>query len=287
MQYLAGIAFGILALCGYGLGNIAMAIASKKYGTIKTAFLFFLVVVAAAVIPAIFLFSFNNFTPYLDLLILFAGVISFIGIISFIKGLEVGNVSIVASIANGWSVITVTLSIVFLDEHLNPLSVFEVLLIILGVLLVSFRHKSNKRLKLSKNSGEVKYALITMVGWGLYYFLDAIIVMKVGWFDAAFLLNLITLVLIFSYGYAKSTKLTSLGKGSYLLLFIGGLANLIASISYNLGVTFNFAVIVAPIASAGVMLPILFGIFYLKEKPEKIQILGMALIVLSIIALSV
>ncbi len=77
------------------------------------------------------------------------------------------------------------------------------------------------------------------------------------------------------------------GKGGCLIILLGGLANFVGSISYNLGVTLNFAAIIAPITSGAVMLPILFGVFFLGEKPEKTQVMGMALIVLGIVALSV
>ncbi len=287
MQYLTGIAFGATALLGYGLDNIALAFASKKYGSIKTAAIFFMMVMAISAIPAIFLFSFNNFSIYADILVLVTGAVSFVAFVSFVKGFEVGNVSVVASIANGWGVITVALSILFLNEHLSPLSILEVLLIIVGVALVSFRYKSIRREKLNRISEGVKYALITMMGWGTYYFLDALLVLKIGWFDAFFLLNLITLAFVFSYSRVKSTKLMSLGRGSYVVLFLGALTNVVAGIAYNLGVAFNFAAVVAPVASAAVMLPVLFGILFLKERPEKTQMLGMAIIILSIIALTV
>ena len=287
MQYLTGMAFGAAAMLGIGLGDVALASASKKYGSIKTTFLFYLMIIVIAIIPAIFLFSFNNINLYSILLVLITGVISLTAFVFYLKGFEVGNVSIVASIANGWSVVTVILSIIFLNEHLNLLNILEILLIIVGVVLVSFKYNDIRKLKLNKIGKGVNYALITMVGWGLYFFLDAILVLRIGWFDAAFLLNLITLVLIFGYGYAKNTKLMSFGKGGYVVILLGALANFIGLISYNFGVTFNFAAIVAPIASVAVMLPVLFGILFLKERPEKTQLLGMALIILSIIALSV
>ncbi len=136
-------------------------------------------------------------------------------------------------------------------------------------------------------SDGVKYALITMVGWGAYYFLDAVLVSKIGWFDAFFLLNLITLAFIFSYGHVKNIKSAPFDKWGYVVFFTGALTNVVGGIAYNLGVSLNFAAIVAPITSAAVMLPVLFGILFLKERPEKTQILGMALIVLSIVALSI
>ena len=287
MQYLTGITFGTVALLGYGLDNIALAFASKKYGSVRTASMFFMMVAAMSIIPAIFLFSFNNLGFYNALLVLVTGIVSFMAFVSFVKGFEVGNVSVVASIANGWGVITTILSILFLNERLSTLSIFEVLLIVAGVALVSFKLKSTKKSRPSKMSDGVKYALITMVGWGAYYFLDAVLVSKIGWFDAFFLLNLITLAFIFSYGYVKNAKATTFDKWGYAVFFIGALTNVVGGIAYNLGVSLNFAVIVAPITSAAVMLPVLFGILFLKERPEKTQILGMALIVLSIVALSI
>ncbi len=147
MQYLTGITFGTVALLGYGLDNIALAFASKKYGSVRTASMFFMMVAAMSIIPAIFLFSFNNLGFYNALLVLVTGIVSFIAFVSFVKGFEVGNVSVVASIANGWGVITTILSILFLNERLSTLSIFEVLLIVAGVALVSFKLKSTKKSK--------------------------------------------------------------------------------------------------------------------------------------------
>ena len=287
MQYLTGVTFGVAALFGQGFGNVAIALASKKYGSTKTAFLFFLMAVAILVIPAFFLFSFSGITAYDALLMLMTGFIAVIGMISYVKGFEVGNVSVVAPITNGWGVVTVILSIAFLNARLNPVNIMEVLLIVVGVVLVSLKYKDIKKLKLNKIGKGVNYALVTMVAMGLYFFLDAIIVSEVGWFDALFILDLAIMVMIFCYGHLKKTKLALSAKGGYLILLLGALANVFGSISYNLGVTYNSAAIIAPIASVAVMLPIVYGIFFLKEKLERTQILGMALIILSIIALSI
>ncbi len=285
-MYFSGILFGVAALLGYGLDNTVLAFASKKYGYVRASLMLFLMITALSVVPAFFFFSSKNINAY-DILLAFAmGTISFVAFVAFAKGFEVGNVSSVASIANGWSAITVILSIVFLNEHPNTSSIIEILLIVIGVVLVAYKHKKNSKIALRKINEDTKYALITMIGWGAYFFLNTILVRRIGWFDAFFLLNAITLAFIFVYGSFKRTKSASFSKQGYALLFIGSLANLIAGMVYNLGVSLNFTAIVAPVASASVILPVLFGIWYLKERPENTQMLGIALIALGIVALS-
>jgi uncharacterized membrane protein len=286
MQYLMGIAFGAVALIGYGLDNVALAFTSKKYGFIRTSLMFFLMITIMSAIPALFLFNPKSISAYGILLALVAGAVSFVAFLSFAKGFEVGNVSAVASIANGWSAITVILSVLLLNEHPGLQSIMDIVLIIIGVVLVSSGYKKIKRLSLGKIGKDTKYALITMTGWGVFYFLDAVLVGRMGWFDTFFLLNIITLAFVFAYGLFKKSKIAMPGRSGYAVIFLGSLANVVAGIAYNLGVSFNFAAIVAPVASAAVLLPVLFGIGYLKEKPKATQVLGMALILIGIIALS-
>lgn len=183
---------------------------------------------------------------------------------------------------------TIILSILFLGEHLTLIGAFEVFLIVLGVVLVSIKYADIRNLRLNKVGNGAIYGIITMVSWGFYFFLTAVLVFKIGWFDVAFFLNLITLAFLFIYSKSKKINVLYLGKVKYWkIIILGGLAQLAAVFAYNLGVTFNFASIISPITSSSAMIPIVFGILFLREKPERTQILGILLIIFGVIALAV
>lgn len=93
MQYMVGIAFGIVAMLGFGIVDIFLALASKANGHVRAAFLFFVVMCIGSIISAFWLFTPNNFTLEVIVLLVATGIVSFIGFASFSKGFEVGNVS--------------------------------------------------------------------------------------------------------------------------------------------------------------------------------------------------
>jgi bacterial/archaeal transporter family protein len=280
-----GILLAIIAMIVWGISDFSLAIASRKAGALRTTLYFFVI---TAVIFAVMLIYFSIGAISYDalLLIIFVGVVVGIGSLAFSKGMIVGDVSVVAPIAAAWSLVTVTLSLVFLNEHLSTIEAFGVAVIIIGAILVSFRLGDIKRANSSKLSKGAIYALITAVTWGLYYFGLSLLSNSIGWFPASFLYNIPGAIFILLVGLVAHKDM-SLPKGSALkFIALCGILNVIGIITYNVGVTQNYTALIAPIVSAAPVVTVIMALTLLREKPVKNQILGMLMVFAGLIMLS-
>ena len=145
-----GIFLGLLSMISYGVMDFIMAHASRKIGALRTSFWIMLITLLGFIAASVFLYQQHTYTSYDIILIILTGLVSVIGLVSFNKGLEAGNISIVTTIASGWGVISVVLSYIFLNEHIGYLQVFYIGIIILGTILASLEINNvllNKKIK--------------------------------------------------------------------------------------------------------------------------------------------
>ncbi|MFC1755406.1 EamA family transporter, partial [Thermoproteota archaeon] len=108
-------------------------------------------------------------------------VIGSAAIYFYFRAMHKGKVSLVAPIAHASSLLTVILSFMFYGEKLSTTQYIAVILLIIGVILLSFRYSELKKLKLSKRLiPGAEFALLTMLGWGLYFFLIKPVIVTLG-----------------------------------------------------------------------------------------------------------
>ncbi len=270
---------------GFGLENYVMSVTDRRIGAFRATAWLTIIVTACLIVLSLFFFSHVTVTLATVGIILVAAVMGNVGLLSFNKGAQVGNIPVVVTISAAWGALTAVLSILLLGEHLLAMQALYITLIIIGTLLVCFRFgHAIKAMKKNARLG-MEYAFLALVGWGAYFFLLSVLVKALGWFDAAVLLTIPTLLILLAYGEATKAKF-KIHKGNVLPVLAIGFLNLIAFLSYNLGVSLNYTSIVAPIAAAGPVITITLAILILKEKVEKTQILGIALVILGLILLS-
>jgi drug/metabolite transporter (DMT)-like permease len=285
LELLLGVFFGVISMMGFGAQDFVMARASRRIGAFKTSLWFMAVALGLMALLSIFLFTSIALTTTVLLVLLLASLLSLVGLLSFNKGLRVGNISVVATLGNVWGAVTAVLGIVLLGEKITLLQVFSITLIIIGTIMVSLKLRG--MLRGSGHIGEgVEFAVITLFSWGIYYFLLGALVKDIGWFDTAFLTTLITVALFIVYGIATGSEM-GIKRIDMPILFFIGLLSLFGFLAYNLGVSYNYTSIVAPISSASPIITILLALLLLKERLSTSQQAGIVLVLIGLIALSI
>ncbi len=286
MTILLGVIFGIISLIGWGISDYWGALASRKIGAFETSTITrgLAAFVLVFLLP-LFLYQLYAIPLFDVILIALTGACVLIGTTAFYKGTNVGNVSIVSAIANSWSVITLVLSLIFLNLTMAPNEIAAVVIIIIGTILVSFKLNDLKSLRLGKLVKGAPYAFLAMFIWGLQFFFLNIVVRQVGWFPPSLLVYLT--VTIYAAMYIKKSKIKLVKpRPVWLILVLNGVAIAIAAAAYNIGVTSIDALVVAPIAAASPAVTMALAMVRLKERPEINQLTGMILIVASLVLLS-
>lgn len=218
-------------------------------------------------------------------LCLVLGALGMIPFLAIYEALRLGNASVVYTIGAASGGLIVILSMIFLGQTVGFDQGISILLIILGILIASVNRKSLKGSTLLKDKG-LKWALLAMVLWGVYYTFITIPVAKVGWFWPNYFTLLMFPIIFLLMKYKKIPVENPVKKKVLVpLLFSSVLINL-GAFSYNAALTKGLTIIVAPISAT---YPVLFSVLaflIFKDKMTRQQIIGTIVMLIGIILLS-
>lgn len=284
-----GIIAGLISMFAWGCGDFLAAVSSRKIGNLHT--LFWMYVTSVSVTTIVFVaqlstFSLQSVTPYL-LLLLAVAAFQVMANVSFYKGLEIGQVSIVSPIASSFAVITVGLSIVFYREALTVRQFLAVALVLVGIVLVSLNWRELKGIKNLRAFKGFKEALIAMMGWGISLFLLVPASKALGSFLPVYLFRAMALLMVAGVLRVNRVRYVPKANVRFLIpsIFIG-LFDVVAFVSYSAGVSGTYASIVAPISGAYTMVTMILARVIFKERMAVSQIFGVFAIITGIVLVS-
>lgn len=285
-----GIISGLISMFGWGVSDFLVAKSSRKIGFVLT--FFWAQSISFLIILLYFIFNLRTFdfniVPKFILIIIISGFLGTISALAFYKSLSIGKVSLVGPITASWAMITVLLSVLFLKEVLTINQIAAIVLIIVGVILISSDLKEFfQKNKLIFLIG-AKEAIIAMFGFGVAMFLLAIVVKQLGWFLPGFLSRFFILIFLISYIILKKQSLKIETKPiNWILVVIIGFLDIIAFFAYSMGVSTEYASIIAPIAASSPLVTTMLAQVFLKEKLVLSQIFGIIITISGLILISI
>ncbi len=281
---------GLLSMIFWGTAIFLAALASRKLGSVLT--LFWMQLFGFLVAIIYFFLNYNSFVftgilNQIPILIVIA-ILQVIAYLSFYKGLEKGDVSLVSPIGATWGLVVVILSVIFFKEVLSVTQISAVALIILGVVLLSVNIKDMLTEKKFKLLMGVKEGIIAMLGWGISLFLLVLPGKELGWFLPAFIFRFFVLLILGGYMlFSKKQFVPKSIKFPIWLLILIGIFDIGGFFSYSFGVMGEYASIVAPIGSAFALVTVILAKLFLKEKLDISKIIGICGIVCGLILISI
>ncbi len=278
--------FALISYFAWAVGDIFGTFASRKLGGFSTTVwsLFLRLIIFTLYLP-FELAHFKDLTPGLFLIIIAIAIIGLIGFVAFNEGMKVGNPALVGTIAAAFPFITVIISVVLFKEILTIQQIAAISIIFIGITLSSFDLKLLREgEKLHRGVG---LALITMMTWGIWFAFIRIPVGKIGWFLPNYIIyGSFPLVLLFMK--IKNIPLLPLTRENAAIpLIVAAFLLGIAELSYNLGITFTQASIIAPIAGAYPTLFVILAFLVFKDPITKQQIAGIVVTLIGIVLLSI
>jgi len=280
---------GLATMLGWGVAIFFEAIANRK--TTNFIVLFWMELFGLILGSFYFFYKFSSFNfgliyHYLPHIAVIA-LLQIFAYLSFYKGLQKGQVSLVSSIAASWGLLTAILGIIFLKEALKINQTLAIIFIIVGIIFASVNIENlvnNKQIKLLIG---VKEGLMAMFGWGLSLFLLASLTKTMGWFLPAISFRFFLLIFLLIYMVLKKEDFVpKTTKFPFWLLLLIGIFDMGAFFTYSLGTSGSFASIVAPIGSAYALVTIVLAKIFLKEKIKPNQYFGIAGIIVGLILIS-
>lgn len=140
-----GVMFGLVTALCWGVSNFFSKRMIDQIGLARTLFFSFLV---GSLFLSVFFLSTDQgpiewSMPVLFLTLL-AASFNLLGFLSIYYGFKIGSLSVVATVSSGWAVVTVVLSLIFLQEVPYPWQQVGIVLVLVGVVLVAYRSYSFK-----------------------------------------------------------------------------------------------------------------------------------------------
>jgi len=276
---------GLGGMFGWGIYDFFAGIYSKKIGPYKTFFwsqlagLFFVLLLMS-------LFTFTlNIPAWIIFLLPIAALFYSAGYLLFMKGFEIGNISIVAAIMNLWAVFTMLIAFIFMGQRLSALQSIGVLMIISGATLASLNWSDLKNKRFQLSSG-VKETVLGAFFFGVFWNISEVISEKIGWLLTTLFvkIGIILFLLLLSFLIKRELCLTKASPKTKLMVVLMGIIEAGAVAIVNFGLTIGDAILITPIASALSVVTITMAIIFLKDKVTKLQGLGIVTAISGIIA---
>jgi drug/metabolite transporter (DMT)-like permease len=279
------IAFGLLSMLAYGIIDYMGSILTKKDNAVRITFWYFLLSSILLIVIGLLFFKPPTISLFHVLAFTILSIISVFAFLAFYKALRIGKVAVVVPIANTYSIIIVLIGILFLNENITLFLGIGIILTILGTVLTSFKLKDIMNLNLKKAAPGVKYAIITMLGWGILYASVGIISKQLGWFWPILILTVGSTIVLFIYSSINKikasfpTKLTN-------LMFWYVLIGTAAFLFYSVGTSRGQISLVGPIAAAAPFVTVILARTLTKEKIDANQIVGIACIIMGLVIIA-
>ena len=203
--------------------------------------------------------------------------------------LSKGEISITGTIFASYPVFTILFSVLILGESLLPLHWLFVLITIVGIIIASLPEKITK-----KDLSKKQYILWAIAGALAVGLSDTISKGSIDKTSAStFLFTLALMQLPISLIYLKLEKETPShifkflkDFNKYKFAILGSLFNVLGLIGLWMAFENTLASIASPLTAAYPGIMIILAIVLLKEKPRRIELIGLALIMVGVIGIS-
>lgn len=281
---LVSVLAGLAGMFGWGLYDFLGGVYAKRIGPYRSFFWSQLAGLASALILALVFATRLTVPSQVAPLLPIAAILYSAGYLSFFRGLEIGNVSIVAATMNLWAVFTMLFAFIFLGQRLTTTQSFGVLLILSGVTLASADWGIVRRQGFRLSSG-VKEAVLGAFFFGVFWNISEVTSEAIGWLSTTLLvkIGIVLFLLLFSLLAKRELAISHVTTKTRTMVVIMGIVEATAVAAVNYGLTIGDAILITPIASALSIVTITLAIVFLKERITRLQGFGMIAAVAGIV----
>lgn len=269
---------------GWGLYDFLGGVYAKRIGPFRSFFWSQMAGLASVLVLAFFIGTRLKVPSLVAVLLPIATILYSAGYLFFFRGLEIGNISIVAATVNLWAVFTMFFAFIFLGQRLSTVQSFGVMLILSGVTLASADWGSVRHQGFRLSSG-VKEAVLGAFFFGVFWNVSEIISEAIGWLWTTLLvkLGIVLFLVLFSLLTGRGLAMPRMTTKTKAMVVIMGIVEAGAVAAVNYGLTIGDAILITPIASALSIVTITLAIVFLKDKVTRLQGIGMMAAVAGIV----
>jgi drug/metabolite transporter (DMT)-like permease len=293
-----GLILGLLASFGWGALDIAVALTTRTVGTLRVLVGSQLVSLATLVVIGLLQPGLLGSSPIEGLLAGFPlGLLAAVAYLAYFTALHLGPLSIVSPVVVAYGGVTVAAAVVLRGEVLGAQQVAGVLLVTAGVALAGLVIEPGDGRRMRLASLGVAAAVVALIGFAILTLGLADPIRAHGWLPVITGSRLgnsvgaLTL-LVLAVG-TRSRRLAPMLAPSLpwtrlvvMLVMLGGAFDVAAFVAYAIGLGIAPVWLIGLSSSLGPVLPVVYAIGWLGERPRLTQWAGLALIVSGMVTLA-
>lgn len=275
------LAFG--AMFGWGIADFLIQKTTRKIGSLET--LFYLTFVSSFFLLPFVISYLPKLTTANLIFLSMLGVITFASGYLFMRALKIGKLAVIETITTIELPLTIALGCFFFKETLSQLQLIFILFLFIGVILISVDFKKIKsQYFLEKGS---LFALLTAIIVSLVNFLmaygakeiDPLVTLWLPWLVSGLICGAII------YGQ-KDKQFWKKSLLNWRLILAVMIIDCLAWLFYVLATIKNDLSITISISESFIVIAIILGIVFNKEKITKPQVLGALLAISASVAIA-
>lgn len=281
---LVSVLAGLAGMIGWGLYDFLGGVYSKRIGPYRSFFWSQVAGMASVLVLVFFLDARLEWPSLVGVLLPIASVLYSAGYLFFFKGLEKGNIPIVAATMNLWAVFTMVFAFIFLGQRLTPTQSFAVMLILSGVTLAS-SDWGNVQHRTFRLSSGVKEAILGAFFFGVFWNISEVVSEAIGWQTTTLLVKvgIVLFLLPFSLLTQRELAMPHVPNRTKAIVLTMGVVEAAAVAAVNYGLTIGDAILITPIASALSIVTIGLAVVCLRERVTRLQGIGILAAIAGII----
>jgi drug/metabolite transporter (DMT)-like permease len=213
------------------------------------------------------------------------GILGVISVSALYRALALGPIAVVAPVVASYVAVTVLLVVVFLGERLSAAQAMAAGIVFVGVVATSTDGRE-LRATLGRPVPGVRVGLLATIGFGIWGAVFAMATRAYDWTVMILLLRMTSFVLVGAFILARGIDLRVFrDRRALALATTVGILDTLANALFGSGIATGFASITATGSGAYPIIPAILGVAALRERLAPNQYVGIAILVVGLIAL--
>lgn len=281
-----GFVLGTLAAIAWGVADVLVTYVSRRGGFFRTLLLSQVFGVGLLLVVALALDDLPGPSAAQLLALVALGPVAVAAYAGFYRALELGPIAIVSPIASANGAIVVLLAVLVLGESLTAMQALGCFLV-LGFIVLAAREPSAAAGEGDRNGNGIRLALIASIAFGGYLFALATMSDDLGWLVPILIARSATVAIVSVVAVTRPPPAPgALGRLGLLGCVVAGLLDACGYLVYNRGAEIGEVAITSAAASAYPVIPILVGLFALRERIAWHQLVGVGGVLCGMVVLS-
>jgi drug/metabolite transporter (DMT)-like permease len=279
-----GFVLGTLAAVAWGCADVFVTYLSRRSGFFRTLVFTQAVGVALLVVVALALNDLPGPSTAQLLALVGLGPVAVAAYGGFYRALELGPIAIVSPIASANGAVVVLLAVVVLGESLSSLQALGCLLVLGFIVLAALEPKAAAAD--GKGSG-IRLALVASAAFGGYLFALATFSEDLGWLVPILIARAMTVAILAAVAVTRPPPAPgALGRIGIAGCLVAGVLDATGYLAFNRGAEIGEVAITSAAAASYPVIPIVVGLFALRERVAGHQLVGVAGVLCGMVVLS-